>query len=127
MAALLAAFVGTIGVLLAALGVYGMTAYHVTQRTREIGIRVALGALRGQVIHLVVRHAMWLAVAGTALGLMAAALVTRLLEGMLYGIGPLDLMSFAGGALVFICFAVLASLIAGRRAASVNPIEALRT
>lgn len=70
---------------------------------------------------------MWLAAVGTALGLMAAALVTRLLEGILYGIRPLDLISFAGGALLFICVAVLASLIAGRRVGSVNPIEALRT
>jgi len=122
----LAAVVGTIGILLAALGVYGVTAYNVSQRRREIGIRVALGALRTQVLRLIVGQAMLLASAGTALGLMAAALVTRVLEGMLYDIRPLDPISFAGGALIFLAVALIASLIPARRAASVNPVEALR-
>ena len=122
----LAAVVGTIGILLAALGVYGVTAYNVSQRRREIGIRVALGALRAQVLRLIVGQAMLLASAGTALGLMAAALVTRVLEGMLYDIRPLDPISFAGGALIFLAVALIASLIPARRAASVNPVEALR-
>jgi ABC-type antimicrobial peptide transport system permease subunit len=122
----LAAVVGTIGILLAALGVYGVTAYNVSQRRREIGIRVALGALRAQVLRLIVGQAMLLAAAGTALGLMAAALVTRVLEGMLYDIRPLDPISFAGGALIFLAVALIASLIPARRAASVNPVDALR-
>jgi putative ABC transport system permease protein len=122
----LAGVVGTIGILLAALGVYGVTAYNVSQRRREIGIRVALGALRTQVLRLIVGQAMLLAAAGTALGLMAAALVTRVLEGMLYDVRPLDPISFAGGALIFLAVALIASLIPARRAASVNPVEALR-
>lgn len=122
----LAAVVGTVGMLLAALGVYGVTAYNVSQRTREIGIRVALGAVRAQVLGLIVGHAMLLAVAGTTLGLMAAALVSRLLEGMLYDIRPLDPVSFAGGAIVFGVLALAASVIPAQRAASVNPVEALR-
>lgn len=126
MAGWLAAVVGAIGILLAALGVYGVTAYNVSQRRREIGIRVALGAHRTQVLRLIVGHAMLLAAAGTALGLTAAGLVTRVLEGMLYGIRPLDPISFTGGAMIFVALALVASLIPARRAASVNPVEALR-
>jgi putative ABC transport system permease protein len=126
-AAWLAAIVGTTGVLLAALGVYGVTAYNVSQRTREIGLRVALGAVRGEVLRLIVGSAMLLAAVGVGLGLAAAALVTRFLEGLLYGVQPLDAVSFAGGAAIFIALALVAGLIPALRAASVNPVEALRT
>ena len=126
-AAWLAAIVSTIGVLLAALGVYGVAAYHVNQRTREIGVRLALGALRGQVLGLILRHAGRLAVVGTVLGLALAALLTRLLEGMLYGVRPLDPISFAGGAIVLGALALIASLVPATRAASIDPVEALRT
>jgi predicted permease len=122
----LAAIVSTVGVLLAALGVYGVTAYHVNQRTREIGVRLALGALRGQVLGLILRHAGRLAAVGTALGLAIAAMLTRLLEGMLYGVGPLDPVSFAGGAVVLGALALVATLVPGVRAASINPVDALR-
>ena len=122
----LAGIVGGVGILLAALGVYGVTAYNVSRRKREIGIRVALGALRAQVLGLIVGHAMLLAAIGTTLGLVAAALVTRLLEAMLYDIRPLDPVSFASGALVRVALALVASLIPARRAASVNPVEVLR-
>jgi putative ABC transport system permease protein len=125
-AAWVAALVGAIGVLLAALGVYGVTAYDVAQRTREIGIRVALGAVRAQVLRLIVGHAMMLAAIGTALGLIAAALVTRFLAAILYDIRPLDPISFAGGAMILAALALIAGLIPARRAASVNPVEALR-
>jgi putative ABC transport system permease protein len=125
-AAWFAALVSTIGVLLAALGVYGITAYNVGQRTREIGIRVALGALPTEVLRLVVGRAMVLAAIGTSLGILGAALVTSLLEGLLYDVRPLDPVSFAGAAFVFIGLALIASVIPARRAASVNPIEALR-
>ena len=127
MAAWLAAIVGTVGLLLAALGVYGVTAYNVSQRTREIGIRVALGADRARVIRLILRHAVFLAAAGSAFGLAAAALVTRLLEGLLYGVRPLDPVSFAGAAVLFAGLATVASLIPATQAASVDPVEALRT
>jgi len=122
----LAAIVSTIGVLLAALGVYGVAAYHANQRTREIGVRLALGALRGQVLGLILRHAGQLAAVGTALGLAAAALLTRLLEGMLYDVRPLDPVSFAGGAIVLGTLALIASLVPAARAASINPVDALR-
>ena len=125
-AAWLAATVGTIGLLLAALGVYGVTAYNVSQRKREIGIRVALGAVRAHVLRSIVGQGMALAVTGTALGLTAAALVSRVLEGMLYDVRPLDPASFAGGAMIFVALALVASVIPARRAASINPVEALR-
>ena len=122
----LAAIVSTIGVLLAALGVYGVAAYHVNQRTREIGVRLALGALRGQLLALILLQAGRLAAIGTALGLATAALLTRLFEGMLYGVRPLDPMSFGGGAVVLGALALIASLVPAIRAASINPVDALR-
>ena len=126
-AASLAALVGAVGAFLAALGVYGIAAYNASLRTREIGIRVALGAVRAQVLQLILGQAARLAAAGLVFGLSAAVFATRLLEGLLYGVRPLDPVSFAGGAIVFVALALLASLIPARRAASVNPVEALRT
>ena len=122
----LATIVAVTGVFLATLGVYGIASYHASLRTREIGIRVALGAARRQAVALVLVQTGWLAVGGIALGLSAAALVTRLLEGMLYGVRPLDPVSFAGGAIGFASLAIVAGLIPARRAASVNPVDALR-
>jgi putative ABC transport system permease protein len=122
----LAAIVGGIGVFLAALGIYGIAAYNANLRTREIGIRVALGAVRVQVMQLILGQAARLAAAGIVFGLFAAALATRLLVGLLYGVRPLDPVSFAGGAIVFGTLATIASLIPARRAASVDPVEALK-
>ena len=126
LAAWLAAIVGVTGVLLAALGIYTVAAYHVSQRRREIGVRLAMGALREQVLAMIVRHSGRLFAIGAALGLAAAAALTRLLEGMLYGVRPLDLMSFAGGAIVLGVLALVATLAPALRAASINPVEALR-
>jgi predicted permease len=122
----LATIVAATGLFLAALGVYGIAAYHTSLRTREIGIRVALGAARAQAVGLVLAQTGWLTLGGIALGLGAAALVTGLLEGMLYGVQPLDPVSFAGGAAGFAILAVVAGLIPARRAATVNPVDALR-
>jgi predicted permease len=126
LASWLAACVALIGAFLAAIGIYGLAAYNVTQRTREIGVRVALGALRRQVVQLIVAGAALPVVVGVGVGLIAASLVTGLLAGMLYGVQPLDPVSFAGGAALFIIVAAIASLIPARRAASVNPVDALR-
>ena len=126
LAAWLAAIVSTIGIFLAALGVYGIAAYNASLRTREIGIRVALGAVRAQVLQLILGHAGRLAAVGIAFGVVAAGLATGLLEGMLYGVRPLDFISFAGGAIVFGTLALVASLIPAWRAASINPVDALR-
>jgi ABC-type antimicrobial peptide transport system permease subunit len=113
-------------VFLAALGVYGIAAYNVSLRTREIGIRVALGAVRAEVLRLILGQTGRLAAVGIVVGLSTAAFATRLLEGLLYGVRPLDPVSFAGGAIVFGALALIASLIPARRAASVNPVDALR-
>jgi ABC-type antimicrobial peptide transport system permease subunit len=104
---------------------------NLTQRARverdlDDELRAALGAVHGQAVRLILGQTGRLALAGIAIGLTAAALVTRLLEGMLYGVQPLDPISFAGGALLFGTLALVASLIPARRAASVNPVEALR-
>jgi predicted permease len=126
LASWLAAVVAIVGAFLAAIGIYGLAAYNVSQRTREIGVRVALGALRRQVMQLIVAGAALPVVIGAVLGLLASSLATSLLVGMLYGVQPLDPISFAGGAVIFIAVAALASLMPARRAASVNPVEALR-
>jgi putative ABC transport system permease protein len=126
LASWLAASMAFIGVFLASIGIYGLVAYNVGQRTREIGIRMALGALRSQIIRMVMSGAALLAGIGVGLGLLAASLATSLLAGMLYGIEPLDPVSFAGSTAVFVAVVALASLVPARRAASVNPVAALR-
>jgi predicted permease len=127
LAAVLAASFGFVGLLLASIGIYGITAFSVTQRTREIGVRVALGATARTVQRLVVGQAMRMAVIGVGVGLAAAAGATRLLGGMLYGIAPLDPVSFGTGAALFCGLALAASWLPARGAASLNPVEALRT
>jgi predicted permease len=126
LASWLAAVVAIIGAFLAAIGIYGLAAYNVTQRTREIGVRVALGALRVQVMRLILSGAAKPVVVGAAIGLLVSSLLTDLLAGMLYGVRPLDPVSFVGGALSLIAVAALASLAPARRAASINPVDALR-
>jgi predicted permease len=126
LAAWLASIVGGVAIFLTALGVYGLTSYSVSQRRREIGVRLALGALTRQVLGIVVSRALALTVAGVTFGLIAASLVMGLLEGMLYGVRPLDAVSFAGGAAVCLVFALIASLIPAWRAVIVDPAEALR-
>ena len=126
LASWLAAGVAVIGAFLAAIGIYGLAAYNVTQRTREIGVRVALGALRAQVVRLILGGTAKPVAIGAAIGLLAASFLTRLLVGMLYGVRPLDLVSFVGGALSLIAVAALATLVPARCAAAVNPVDALR-
>jgi predicted lysophospholipase L1 biosynthesis ABC-type transport system permease subunit len=118
--------IAVIGVFLAAIGLYGVTAFNVGQRTKEIGVRMALGALRSHVVASVVGSAAMLGGIGAALGLIAAALVTGLLTGMLYDVKPLDPIAFAGGAVSLGLMMLMASVVPARRAASVNPVDALR-
>ena len=115
-----------IALVLAAVGVYGVIAYSVTQRTREIGVRVALGARRSNVLALVLGHGAVLAGAGIGIGLVGALGVTRFLRAMLYGVSPFDPMSFVAVACVLSAIAFLASYVPARRAARVDPVEALR-
>lgn len=122
----LAAIVALVGLLLSALGVYGMVGYSVAQRTREIGIRVALGADVAQVLRLVVtdgaRPVSW----GVAAGLLLSAGASKLLAALLYGVGPFDFRSFAVASIVLVCMALLAIWLPARRATHVDPIVALR-
>jgi putative ABC transport system permease protein len=113
-------------VLLAAVGVYGLISYSVAQRTREIGIRVALGARPEQVMMPVLKEGLTLALAGIAIGLAGAAAATRLLARFLYGVGALDPATFAAVAALLLAIALLASYIPSRRALRIDPIEALR-
>ena len=122
---LLAGFAG-VALLLAAIGLYGVIAYTVAQRTREVGLRVALGATRGHVFRLVLGSGTWTIAAGLLFGLAAAALTTRLLAGQLYGVEPLDPPTLAGAVLVLAVVALAAHLVPIRRALAVDPTVALR-
>jgi putative ABC transport system permease protein len=116
----------SLALLLAAIGIYGVMAYLVNQRTREIGIRVALGARPSSVVRLVVSYALGLAAGGVLLGIVAAAFLTRLIAGMLFGVSPSDPWTFAAIALTLLGPALGATLTAARRAARVDPMVALR-
>jgi putative ABC transport system permease protein len=111
---------------LAAIGVYGVLAYRVTQRNREIGIRLALGAEPRQVLSLVLREGGALVTMGIPLGIAGAVLLTRALAGMLFGLSTLDVPTYAVTALGFAAVAMLASYVPARRATRVDPLLALR-
>ena len=113
--------------LLAALGIYGVMCYSVSHRTREIGIRMAVGAQRWNVLALVLRQGMLLTLAGAVLGLLAAVATTRVLASVLYGVSPTDLPTFVVIVVLLGAVALLACWVPARRAARVNPIEALRS
>ena len=117
---------GLLALALSVVGLYGMLAYTVSQRTREIGIRTALGASHTAVLRLVVLQGMRLAGVGIAIGLVAALLSTRLLAFLLYGISPIDPITFAGVTGAFLIIVLLASYLPARRAASIDPMVALR-
>ena len=118
---------GAIALVLAAIGVYGVISYGVTQRTQEIGIRMALGARHGDVLTMVVRHGMALAGLGLAAGLAAALALSGLLESLLYQVSPTDPPTFAAGLVVLSLVAVLAAALPARRAARTDPMVALRS
>jgi putative ABC transport system permease protein len=124
---LLLTILGGLGVVLAIVGIYGVIAYFVTRRTREIGVRMALGATRRDVVALVVRQAVWPVGLGVAAGLIASVMATRLLRNQLFGIGPNDPMTFAGVAVAVMLVALTASFVPALRAAGSDPTDALRT
>ena len=125
--ALLAVSFGVLAVLLAAIGLYGVLAYATAQRTREIGIRMALGAQRTSIMRLVLTDVLWLAGVSIAFSLPVAFLLARLLRSQLYGVSPSDPLTLLVGTLLVCAVAALAALIPARRAALVDPMKALRS
>jgi putative ABC transport system permease protein len=112
--------------LLAAIGIYGVTAYMVTSRTREIGIRIALGAQQGSVVRMVLRQGMMLTLTGAAIGLVLAAGASRFLGSLLYGVGATDPITFVGSAVLFCAIGLAACYAPARRATEIDAMEALR-
>jgi putative ABC transport system permease protein len=123
---LLLGIFATLALVLASVGIYGVMSYSVTQRTHEIGIRVALGASSRDVVSLVVRQGLVLAVAGVGIGIGAAVGLTRVMEGLLFGVSATDPMTYIVISAVLGMVAVMASLIPARRASKVDPMIALR-
>jgi len=117
---------GVLALALACVGIYGVMAYSVANRTNEIGIRLALGAQPRQVRGMILRESTGLAIAGVVVGVAAALLLTRLVKTMLFGIEPWDPLTMIGGVVILQAVAVAASWIPARRAAGVQPMEALR-
>lgn len=115
-----------VALILAAVGLYGVLSYNVTQRRRELGVRAALGATRGNLVGMVVRDGMTFIVAGLLLGIAGAAFLTELMSSLLFGISPLDSVSFGIAPAVLLGIALLACALPARRAASADPAEALR-
>jgi predicted permease len=122
---LLSAF-AALALVLAAVGLYGLIAYSVVQRQREIGIRIAMGATPGGVVGLVLREGAWTASIGAALGVVGAVALTRVMRSLLFGVGAVDAGAFVAAIALLVSVALLASWLPARRAARVDPVEALR-
>ena len=112
--------------LLAAIGIYGVTAYMVSSRTREIGIRMALGAERASVVRMVLRQGLTLTMIGAAIGLAVAAAASRLLGSLLVGVGATDPLTFIGSTLLFFVVGAAACYVPARRATAIGAMDALR-
>jgi ABC-type antimicrobial peptide transport system permease subunit len=124
--AVLLGIFAAVSVTLAGIGIYGLTAYSVARRTREIGIRMALGATASQVRNLVITQSMWLVAAGIIAGCAGAAALTRFLQGLLFGVEPFDALTLLSVVVLFLFVAAAASYAPARRASRVDPLVALR-
>jgi predicted permease len=122
---LFATFAGT-ALVLAAIGIYGVMAFAVAERTREIGLRVALGAGRSQVLKLILKEGVVLALIGSGVGLVGALFIGRAIRSTLYGVGTVDLTAFAGVSIILLASALLACYLPAQRATKVDPMVALR-
>jgi ABC-type antimicrobial peptide transport system permease subunit len=122
---LLAVFAG-LALFLSALGIYGVLAYDVSQRTREIGVRGAIGASRAQIANLILRQGLWKGGIGVALGLVGAAILSRSMTTLLFNVKPTDPAVYAVVSFLLIAVALLASYLPARRAARIDPLTALR-
>jgi len=123
--ALLGAF-AAVAILLAAVGIYGVIAYNVAQRTKEIGIRMALGAQREEMLRMILSQSMRLVLIGVVVGIGTALLATRVISNLLYGVGPNDLSTYLLVVLLLAVAALIASYIPARRAMAIDPMIALR-
>ena len=126
MAAVVLASFGVLAIVLAAIGIYGVMSYVVAGRTREVGVRVALGAARRDVLLLIMRQGMSLALIGLGLGLLVAFGAAQLLVKLLFGVSPVDPLTFAGVTVLLALVAALACFVPARRATKVDPLVALR-
>jgi ABC-type antimicrobial peptide transport system permease subunit len=123
---MLLALFASIALLLAAVGIYGLISYSVAQRTHEIGVRIALGAARANVVGMVVRQGTSMAAFGILLGLAGALALTRLLKTMLFGIGVTDVLTYAAAVLGMMLVVLAAATVPALRASRVSPLAALR-
>ena len=126
LAAALAGILGSLGLILALVGVFGVVSFTVSQRTNEIGIRLAMGAAQGSILRLILRQGVWIISAGLASGILLALAISRLVGNFISGVSPYDPLTYIGVSAILCAVALLACYVPARRAARVDPMVALR-